>query len=605
MVNDLSNVKLHLVDSVDDAMELMQWLSTTTRIAVDTETSGLDPERDHVRLVQVGDAVHGWTIPWQRWGGVFVDIVRRYQGEWVAHNMKFDVAMLAVDCDVQLPVARIDDTRIMAHVLHPDHSTALKSLAAQYVDKTAAHLSKQLDEALGLRTGWTWATVPVDYGPYWQYAALDTVLTARLDERLRPEVLRDAPHAYDLERGVTWVAYDMERLGPRIDREYARTQLARFDAFVDQADAWCRANYGVPPGSNVAVVERLKADGIEFSKRTRSGNEYALDKEVLSGINHPLAEMVLARRQVQKVASTYLHNFLTLADDDDVLHPRINTLGLKPNQAESYRGGMGVRTGRMSMDNPNLQNLNRPSEGPSPGNVVRDCIISREGHTLLMIDFDQIEARMFAHMANDPGLIAAFNEGDFFTNVAREIFDDPTITKKDPRRQPTKNGVYARYYGAGTERFAVTAGIPIEAAAAFNQRFDQLYPGARAFMNLVQRVGRERYEAEGVAYVRSPLTNRRHTAEPGREYVLTNYLIQGTAAEVLKMKMLEMSATGLGDFMILPVHDEIMLDVPDDQLAEVIHIARGVMNDDRLFRVPLTASPSVGKRWGQKVEVAM
>lgn len=598
----LADVHLHLIDSVDDAAELMRWLSTKDRIAVDTETSGLNPERDVVRTVQVGDAHHGWTIPWDRWGGVFEEIVRKYDGSWVGHNSKYDAAMLALSCGITLPRSRLDDTRIASHVLHPDRSTALKPLASYYVDPLAANLSRQLDETLRKPGGWTWATVPIDYEPYWQYAALDTVLTFKLDEIVMPKAKSEAPNAYDLESGVAWVAYGMERLGTRIDRDYAAEHLVKFQRYVEQAEQWCVDTYGVRPGQNASVIEILQRDGFTFDKTTATG-AVSLDKEVLGGIDHPLAKVVLARRKVQKVASTYLVNFLEMSDGDDLLHPRINTLGLK--QDENYRGGMGVRTGRMSMDTPNLQNLSRQTDGPSPGNVVRNCIVPRPEHTLLMIDFDQIEARVFAHMTGDQGLIDAFQEGDFFVNIARDIYRDPTFSKKDPRRQPTKNMLYGRLYGAGNEKMALTAGISVEAASAFNIRFDMLYPGARAFSNLVQRTAQERFNATGDAYVRSPITNRRYTAREDKTYALVNYLVQGTAAEVLKMKMLEMAAAGLDRHMILPVHDEIILDVPDDELGDVMVTARDIMNDDTMFRVPLTASPSVGKRWGEKMDVVM
>jgi DNA polymerase-1 len=518
------------------------------------------------------------------------------------HNMKYDVAMLKNSCDLDMPKSRIDDTRMMAHVLDPARSTALKRLAAYYVDPLAGAAQTKLDEALGRRGGWSWETVPIDFAPYWQYAALDTVLTFKLDEVVRPMVMRDAPNAYDLERGVTWVAYDMERHGIHVDRSFTYEHMCRFLAYCDEVEKWCLETYGVKPGANADVVRVLQRHGIGFTKATAAG-AVALDKEVLGGINHPLAQAVLARRQVQKVVSTYLENFLEECDADDNMHPSINTLGLK--QDEGYRGGRGVRTGRMSTDHPSLQNLSRRTDHPSAGNVVRDCIAAREGHTLFMIDFDQIEARMFAHMCGDPGLIDAFQGGDFFVNVAREIFDDPTITKKDPRRQPTKNGIYAKYYGAGAEKFAATAGITVDAAHAFNFKFDQLYPASRQFMRTVSDVAKQRLESEGEAYVRSPLTNRKYSADERKEYVLVNYLIQGTAAEVLKFKLLELSAAGLGDYMVLPVHDEVIFDVPDDDLSEAIHTARGIMNDDQLFRVPLTASPAVGKRWGQKQDVVL
>lgn len=596
----LTNVRLHLVDTVADCEEFMRWLSTKTRVAYDVESTGVDPMRDRIRLVQIGDAHDGWAIPFERWSGLVYEVVNRYEGEYVMHNMSFDWMISSVSAGIDIARDRVHDTRIMAHILRPDLSTALKKISARLIDPAAPALQRTLDDAIGTKGGWTWATVPYDYQPYWSYGALDTVLTARLDEILRPEVMAIAPRAYDIERAATWVTADMSRRGTMIDRVFTQEKYEAFVAYCEQVEKWCVDTYGVKPGQNAAIIAKLQEYGFEFSKATASG-ALSLDKEVLGGIDHPLAKTVLSRRQTQKVASTYLLNFLELADADDLLHPRINTLGFNQSSEQSGKGkDMGVRTSRMSMDTPNLQNLSRNPGEQSPAAAVRNCIVSRPDHTLLMCDFAQVEARMFAHLADDPDLKAAFLADDFFTEVARTVYEDPNINKKDPRRQPTKNGVYAKYYGAGTEKFAQTAGIPVEQAAAWNQRFDQMYPRVRQFQNEIVNRGIERFNAEGVAYVRSPLTGRQYRCDEGKEYVLVNYLIQGTAAEVLKIKLAQLAAAGLDQFMILPVHDEVIMDVPDDQLYDAAKTTVEIMSDDQMFSVPLKAEPSIGKRWGEK-----
>lgn len=598
----LTDVRLHLVDETADCEEFMRWLSTKTRVGYDVESTGIDPMRDRIRLVQIGDAHDGWAIPFERWSGLVYEVVRRYEGDYVMHNMSFDWMISSVFAGIDIPRHRVHDTRIMAHILRPDLSTALKKLAARHVDPAAPALQRTLDDAIGTKGGWTWATVPYDYQPYWSYGALDPVLTMRLDEIFLPQVMSIAPQAYDIERAATWVTADMSRRGTMIDRQFTQEKYNAFTAYVNQVEQWCIENYGVKPGQNAGIVAKLQAAGFEFTKATASG-AVSLDKEVLGGINHPLAQAVLSRRQVQKVASTYLLNFLELADENDLLHPRINTLGFNQSSEQSGKGRakeMGVKTSRMSMDTPNLQNLSRNPGPETPAAAVRNCIISRPGHTLVMCDFAQVEARVFAHVANDPDLRAAFQEGDFFVNVARAVFGDETIDKKDPRRQPTKNGVYAKYYGAGTEKFADTAGITVEQAAAWNARFDQMYPRVRQFQNEVTRTGIMRRESEGVAYVRSPLTGRQYRCDEGKEYVLVNYLIQGTSAEVLKIKLAQLAAAGMSEYMVLPVHDEVILDVPDDQVAEIAKTVTDIMSDDQMFSVPLLAEPSIGKRWGSK-----
>jgi DNA polymerase-1 len=526
--------------------------------------------------------------------------VRRFEGEYVMHNMSFDWAMMHNRCGITLPRHRVHDTRIMAHILRPDLSTALKNIASRLIDPAAAQLQSALSEAMKA-AGWTWETVPVDFPPYWSYGALDPVLTFQLDDMIRPLMMREAPKAYDLERAVTWVAaVDMSRRGIKVDRAYTEEHLAKFMRYVDHVEKWCVDTYGIKPGQNAAVVKLLMEAGFEFTRVSEKTGAETLDADVLQRIDHPLAQAVLARRRVQKVASTYLKNFLALADGDDILHPRINTLGFKQDDS---KGGFGVRTGRMSMDTPNLQNLSRRTDEPSAGNTVRNCLTSREGHTLLMIDFDQIEARLIAHLTEDPGFIDAFGQGDFFTNITREMWNDPTIPKRDPRRQSTKNAIYARAYGAGVPKFATTAGIEIEQARALYERLDQLYPGWQTFTRKVETTARNRLDNEGTAYVSSFVSGRRHVAPEGKLYVLVNYLVQGTASEIFKMKLVELAQAGLDEYMCVPVHDEIISDVPNDVFGEVMDSALGVMNDPHMLRVPITASPSRGKRWGEKEDV--
>jgi DNA polymerase-1 len=207
-------------------------------------------------------------------------------------------------------------------------------------------------------------------------------------------------------------------------------------------------------------------------------------------------------------------------------------------------------------------------------------------------------------MSQDQGLRDAFlSPNDFFIELARSVFNDPSISsKKDPRRQVVKNVGYGKIYGAGIAKLALTARISEEQAAAAMHAFDASFPGVRSFQNRVQRTALERKAAEGTGYVRSPLTQRRHPSDDGKEYALVNYLVQGLAAEMFKMKLVELSNAGLDQFMILPVHDEVIMDVPKDNLPSVIEILKEVMNDESLLSVPITAGIATGERWGAKTD---
>lgn len=603
----LQDVSLHLVETFADATACLEWLdaSESSHLGFDTESTGLSPETDHVRLIQFGDAFHGWAFELDRWYGLAEEVVKRWIASgrrFVAHNARFDVSFLSKAREISLhgitiPVHLIDDTMMASHIADSTVSVGLKQQSARHVDPRAAAMQAQLDQVLH-SGGWTWATVPVAAtGPvsaYWWYAALDPVLTVRLWLHHSPTVLAEAPRAYDLEVAIGWLASRMERKGVLVDREFTEAKDAEFIALHAELTQRAHDEFGVDAGSKDQIVSVLLRDGVQLTKRTATG-AYSLDKDVLPNLDHPLAKIVAQRRKVEKLHSTYLRRFLEYSQFDGRLHPNINTLGF----SESSLGQFGVVTSRMSMSKPNLQQL--PRGGDPLADVIRNCVVAKEGHTLIMCDFDQIELRIMAHLSGDPDLIAAFGQGgDFFTILSQKIYKDPSLTKSDPRRSLTKSYVYATLYGAGNEKLASTTGVSLAEIEQLAADFAAAYPRVPVFQQAVQAKARERFQAEGQTYVRSPLTGRKLIGEPGKEYKLVNYLIQSMAAEIMKTKALEIDAAGLGDYLVLFVHDEYILEVPDELVDEVCRILSEVVNDDKMLTVPMTAGLATGKRWGMK-----
>ena len=585
----LDDVQVHLVDSTDAVAEFMRWLSERrpdNEIGWDTESTGLDKQKDFIRTVQFGDAHHGWTIPVEDWKGVIKEVFAKFDGTYVAHNAPFDWMMTINGGITPPPRSKIHDTRMMHHPLDSTYSTALKNLMARYVDPRAAAPQKELNDAIKV---YGWDKIPITFQSYWVYAALDPVGTKMVKDVIYPRVQTECPKAYDLELATSWVTSDIERYGIHVDAAYTEKSLGEFDDYVRTAGDWVKENYGISAGSNQSIVTILNAEGYAWTKTTASGAA-ALDKEVLAGIDHPLAATVLQRRQLQKLAQTYLRHFLDWRDGDDLVHCSINSVG--------------AHTGRMSIQHPALQTLPRYSAQNKAAITVRNCISARPGHTLLLCDFDQIEMRILAYLCKDPTMLAAFlSDADFFTSMACKLYDIESMLKDDPRRQTTKNSMYAKSYGSGIAKFALTAGIPEPEAKAFMQNVDRTYPGIPSFISEVNRLVMARSRGEGEAYVRSPLTGRKHVAEPRKEYALVNYLIQGLAAELFKMKVLEVDAAGLGQWLTMLVHDEVVLDVPNEHVPEAVNILKQVMNDAQIIApVPVSASVSFAQRWGDKTD---
>jgi DNA polymerase-1 len=588
----LENTRLEFVNTVALAEEFMRWLGETREVlAFDTETEGLDPERDALRLVQFGDMNSGWAIPWNQWGGVAIEAIQKYTGPMVAHNAKFDVRYLERYGNIRMPRENIHDTRIMCHLLDPTSRTALKPVAARLVDAKAAYASQALDEAMTMQK-WTWATVPIDFTLYWCYGALDTVLTAHVYNKLKPKIDAEFADVYKVEQAVQFILADMEARGSRIDIDYTTAKSKQLSTFADSVSDWCMKTYSISPGSNREVTDTLLKLGVNLTTKTKSGN-FALDEDVIAEIiggsledidsttlneGQMLAYQVLARRKSEKIRSTYLDGFLSSADADGFLHPQINQLG--------------ARTGRMSMERPALQTLPR-------GRVVRDCFIPREGNSLISADFDGVEMRCLAHFAQDQNLIDAINSGDIHLTTARRVYGDETISKDDPRRQIAKGIGFAKIYGAGAEKIALTAGISLDDARQFLTHYDATFPGVKQFQTTVSRIAEQRKRESGRAFVKTPI-GRLQLSDDDKDYALVNSLIQGMAADVFKEALIRLDESDVGEYLLLPVHDEVIVDAPTEDIDEIKDIITQAMSDDR-WAVPLTVGiDGPLPRWGAK-----
>lgn len=587
----LTGVEVHLVNSVAEAEEFMRWLGERRNaLAVDTETSGLHYQHGRLRLVQLGDTRHGWAIPADRWLGVAEEALNSYEGPIVMHNSAFDVKWLRAHTNWHAPTNRLHDTMIAAHILNPNRPVGLKPLSVALVDRRANAGELMLKEAMA-KQGWSWDTVPIDYGPYWQYGALDTVLTAYLYDILVLPAQQEYGEVYELEMATRSAITEMEWNGARVDVDYCQRKYDELVAYVDGIKEWGRQAYdGANIGSAAQLVKIFTAMGLEIERETKAGKP-SVDKYQLRLFQNQdvaLAKTILDMRKADKLASSYFSNFLNL-QIDGVVHPSIKTLG--------------ARTGRMSMTDPALQTL------PKGEATVRNAFIPREeDHVIVTCDYSQIEMRLMAHFSQDKDLCQTFADadavegGDFFVNIGRDIYRDPGFQKSDKRRGLVKNTLYGKAYGAGVRKMAETAGVPFTDMEAVVTAFDQRYPGVGTFQKFLEQVGNERIRETGEPYVITPF-GRRLPSNPEKIYVLTNYLVQGHAAEILKKAIVQLDLAGFGDRMVLPVHDEIVFSIPKDEVAEAIPVIRECMSMTEDYLVPLTAEPEGPfQRWGDKYQ---
>lgn len=567
----LDGIGLHLVDTPEARERFLSWLGQRRPVlGVDTETGGLEWWHQELRMVQFGDARDGWAIPVDYLGISVHDLLVTYDGPMVAHNTKFDTHFLAradvVRQDNPYPIA--EDSVVSAALAGAADpvtgSLRLKDLSVRFIDPRAADFEKALS-ALSRKHRTPWWDFPVRLPVFWQYAALDPVLTAILYEEFHGALNEKELRLYDVERDVWQLCYEAEERGVAVDLQYVRNKRSELRVQRDELDfKW--GNVNLDAGQQVA--DWLIKDGVKLWAKTPTG-KWDTSKAILSSIDHPLAADVLEAKHLTKLVSTYFDPIIRM-EDDGRIHTTLNTIRAK--------------NGRMSCSEPNLQNQPR-------GVLVRDAFVSSPGHTLVLADFSQIEYRIFAHFSGEPAMLEAFRAGkDLHAETARIVLGhDPSKQE----RSTAKNANFAKIYMAGLEKFAATAHIDLATASSFMEAYDERFPGVRPFSYRLIN------DAKELGYVETA-GGRKIAAEEGREYACVNYKVSGTAADVFKVALQNIRASDVGQYFVLPVHDEAIFDVPDDLVDDVVAALPGLMEVPDVFDVPLTIDIETTKRWGDK-----
>lgn len=572
------NLQLTRVESVSDVENLMRWVGERrpTKLSVDVETTGLNAGSDRIRTAQFGDGQQGWFLDHRDWRGVTKQIIETYDRPMVAHNLQFDSKMLKVD-GIEIPQRLAHDTMVLCHLKDAARGIDLKGSAARYVDKRAKIGQNLLKEAYS-KGGWDWATIPTDVPAYWIYSTMDTCLCSLLDYALYDEIIASYREAYELELAAIHCLRDAEIAGMHVDEEYR--QLAEQKLLMEIA----LLEPQLPidnPGSDKQVIDYLHSLGARWEVYTEKGN-LSVDKHVLEWLapKFPICTVLAEWRTKTRLLTNYIQKMAE------------NPYGLAANGVlHANTRSVEARTGRMSVTNPPMQTLPR-------GRVVRDAIVAKPGHVFVMADFAGMEMRALASFAQEQRMLAMFNSGlDVHTETAKQLYGND-FTK--PQRTVCKNGGFAKVYGAGVAKFAVTAGIEMDVATAFVENYDLLFPGINHYMEktmqeVVTRAGGRR----GYGYVET-IDGRRLPVEGDKAYKGVNFTIQGSCAVTTKKKIVELAQAGLGDWFRLAVHDELIYEVPFEHVEVANKIIQHVMPERRDYPgVVLEIESDMVDRWGQ------
>lgn len=567
-------VPLHYVENDDDQQQLLTWLNDNLNLplSIDTETEGLQPfgpKRHKVRLFQVGSADEGWAVPFkgnERFVQRVVDLVNRSQ-QPLAHNAVFDEFMLQEEgIDTGAPW---HDTYIMHHLAYPKHYHGLKPAGAQLIGREIYAPAKWLDKVFEKEHLW-WDTIPLKHPAYWKYAAFDPVATCRIHAVMmqeRSDMLSRLNEQYERERLLARLTSEQSRAGLRVDVPYAVSLIDKWDAEAKVLAKRLERYKIESPHSAKQISNALVNEGWEPDVFTETG-QICTNKAVLEGLDHEIAEAVLRWRRIHKWTKSYA---IPMAESGGRIYPNISSLR--------------AATGRESVAEPPLQQL---PKGPE----VRRAILAEEGEVMYAIDYTGQEMRLTCAFAQDPVLTKAVLNGEDVHGRVASVLHGPNYTKE--QRQWTKNAIYAYAYGAGGEKLATTAHAPV---GAFEKAVSVAYPGLAAFTSGVLKVAERREKQDGLAWAKT-LGGRIVAVSSKKHYALTNYIMQGSGADAVKMAHQRVDEADLSDRVILKIHDELLCSLPVDTAAAEAEQIRQLMEFE--FRgIPFEAhATGPGANWG-------
>lgn len=594
----------HVPETVADLRGFRTWVERQARaghtVALDTETTGLDVYSPSygLRTVQFGDASEAYVLQVEnrptmhavaRWA---LSVLPRM----VVHNASFD--LLVLDRHLSTPLEtlapRVVDSKILAHLHDPrlkqegGTGLGLKELSAVHVDPSAPDTQGDLTQvfrSIGETKATGWRAIDIDHPIYLQYAGLDVILAARLLPVLEQQLRRVGvgQHLVDFEHRVMTICCKMMRRGMLVDQDYVQSLVCRLEEEAERYAARA-ARYGVSSVNATAQVSAaLVGMGETLTERTPSG-ALKVDKAILldladldaqwqrRGTRTPnsLADAVLRSKRAGKWRTSYGVQLRDGLDAAGRIHCQISSLQ--------------ARTARMSISGPPLQQL------PSGDWTIRRALLADEGHRIFSVDYSAVEMRVLAALADEPVMKRAIADGRDLHAFTAELIYGADFT---PFHRKLCKGVgFGKVYGGGAITLSRQTGAPLPDVKTAIAAYDRTYRGIRRFSAGLQREAR----ARGFV-VRTPV-GRRLPLDRDRVYAATNYMVQSTARDVLCQALVDMDDRGLTDYLLLPVHDEVVGTAPEDIAEDVAREVAQTMRMD-FFGVPLDTDPEVGGRsWG-------
>jgi len=587
-----------LVEDDADIKALVNLLSKQKEVVFDTETTNIDVySAELVGLSFAIKAHEAWylSMPAEREAcQKKLELLRPlFEDESImkiGQNLKYDISMLSqYGISVRGPLF---DTMLAHYLLEPEQRHNMDYLAEVYLN----YLTIPIEDLIGKgRMQKTMREVPVELVK--EYAAEDADITLQLYEKLLPLLKENGVEKlfYEIEMPLVPVLSRMEANGVRIDTENLQQISEAFGVEIHKIEeeiykaAGMPFNIASPKQLGEVLFEKLRID--EKAKKTKTG-QYATGEDVLQKLSHkhPIIQMILDYRSFTKLKSTYLDALPAL------VNPKDGLIHTSYNQAVTA-------TGRLSSNNPNLQNIPVRTE---KGREIRRAFVPRSPqYTLLAADYSQIELRIIAHLSQDPAMVNDFNLGhDIHAATAAKVFHVPMdqVTKEQRSRAKAVN--FGIIYGMSAFGLAERMELSRSEAADIIKKYFEEYAGIKEYMNRSIALARERGYAETILGRRRYLRDINSSNSVVRGFAERNAInapIQGSSADMIKIAMIgihqELERLKMQSKMILQVHDELVFDAHLDELDTLKAIVNDKMVNALPLSVPVLVEVNTGNNW--------